>query len=453
MRLSRILIASIALSALATPATAQKMRVAVLSFTGPQGVRAQAEVVRALRKQADIVQASAWEAAARRLFAVSRSADDVAAVAKELQVKVVVTGGVKREGAWVLSLSVRNGLSGKSIEKLRYPLRGPRIDPPILRRLADEIGSAAIRAAEASAGMPDDPGEGTEAALPPGAKSENEDPLAGEAENQKKADGPQIERPSWSPYVDASVGLFLFRRDFTFEQANSPQFHSTAASGLRLDLTAFPLAFLGTRPGDLYNGLTGIGVGVTFDYLFWPDSKPCFRGTSGNCDPTDERYATREYRLEAGLRWHWNLLNKATLPDLQVSLQYGLHSFTVQKRSNGQAVGPPDVGYSYISLGLGTRIPFADWIGLLAAFHFHGLLDGGSVQGPTEYGAGGGYGLRAQIGLEARPWHGLTVRAVAFYERFGLSFNGTSMPPATKSTTGGATDQYVGAVFSVGYVY
>ena len=43
----------------------------------------------------------------------------------------------------------------------------------------------------------------------------------------------------------------------------------------------------------------------------------------------------------------------------------------------------------------------------------------------------------------------MTARLLGFYERFGLSFNGTGM----KTTMGGATDQYYGLWLALGYVY
>jgi hypothetical protein len=372
---------------------------------------------------------------------------------------VVITGTVKSDGGWVLSVSVRNGPTGKSVDKLRYPLRGPRLDPGTLRRLADDIGPAVDRAAEAPpTGAPVEAGEGDggRPALPPGAATEDENPLApGEERADRKKDRKKegaIERPSWTPWVDASVGLLLSGRNFQFKQANLPQFRSSVAAGLRLDATGYPLALLATKPGAGWNAITGLGFGLTFDWVFWPESVPCARDAMGECAMTTERFGTREYRLEMGLRWHWNVLNKPDRPELLASLQWGVHDFSITKRPDGSDVGPPDVSYSYVTIGLGGRVPIVPWFALRVDFNIHGVISTGAVQDPSQFGPGDAWGLRLALSLDFRVWQGLFVRASGFYERFGLSFNG--MPqPGKGPIAGGAADQYYGGLLSVGYAY
>ncbi len=438
----------------AATAAAQKPKVAVLPFNGPQGARAQGEVVRALRKRADIVPQAAWDASAKKLFATSHSANDIAAVAGDLGVAVVVTGVVKRDGGWVLTVSARAGATGKPAEKLKYPLRGPRLDPATLRRLADDIGPAFDKALAGGATAEEEPKENEvpPAAPPPGTTSEEENPLAPKKEKEEPP-APAIERPVWAPYVDGSLAFLLSGRNFSFDQSGQPQFRSSVAAGLRVDASVYPLAFLATRPGAGTNAITGLGAGATFDAVFWPDSIPCTRDMSGNCLPTTERYGTSEHRIEAGLRWHWNFLNAPMRPDLLVTLQFGNHAFTIDKKPNGADVGPPDVSYSYLSIGVGARMPFLNLFAAFATLNVHILIDAGAIQSANEFGPGGGWGVRLAAGGEARFWRGMTARVSGFYEQFGLSFNGSTMPPPAKVTMGGATDQYYGLVIGLGYVF
>ena len=232
-----------------------------------------------------------------------------------------------------------------------------------------------------------------------------------------------------------------------------PQFRAAIASGLRIDATIYPLAALATRSGAGVNAITGLGIGITFDNVFWPDSIPCSHDTSGNCVATTDHYGTTERRLELGLRWHWNFLNAPMRPDLLFSIQYGFHNFIIEKKADGSDVGPPDVSYSYVTLGLGIRIPVIERIALFALFNLHLLLDGGPIQSAAEFGPGGGYGIRLSLGGDVMIYKGLFARLSAFYEQFGLSFNQSSVPPPAKTTIGGATDQYYGGLLGVGFAF
>jgi hypothetical protein len=177
---------------------------------------------------------------------------------------------------------------------------------------------------------------------------------------------------------------------------------------------------------------------------------PCNRAADGTCLATTEHYATSEYRFEGGLRYHWNLFNQPIRPELLVAVQYGLHAFSIGKKA-GADVGPPDVTYSYLDLGIGVRIPFAALIGLVLDFHYHAVLDTGSIQTQAEYGDGSAWGLRGHAAVEIHVVKGLTIRVAGFYEQFGLSFANDMM--SMKSTMGGATDQFFGATLSVGYIF
>src|SRR5262249_49664317 len=105
-------------------ARAERPLLAVVPFTGPGAKPAEGAVVHALRKKAQLVPPETWAKSARKLFAGTHSPEDVAAVAADVGARIVVTGVVKRDGrAWQLVVSVRDGKSGRSYEKLKYPLK------------------------------------------------------------------------------------------------------------------------------------------------------------------------------------------------------------------------------------------------------------------------------------------------------------------------------------------
>src|SRR5262249_17905350 len=142
---------------LSLPALAERPLIAVVPFTGPQAKQAEATVVRTLRRKAALVQPSTWEKSAKKLFAKSHNPDDIASVAEDGGGVVVITGVVKREGrAWQLNVSVRDGKSGRSHDKLKYPLKGPRVTESTLKLLADEV-DAAFEHTLAAVVVPDKP--------------------------------------------------------------------------------------------------------------------------------------------------------------------------------------------------------------------------------------------------------------------------------------------------------
>jgi TolB-like protein len=435
-----------------TQASAQEatpLKVAVLPFNGPAPAaqRARAQVIKSLGTTYELVPQQTWDESAQKLFATSRSADDLAAVAKELGVQVIVTGAVKREEGWVLVISIRQGATGQSLEKKRYPLRSPSINPPTARAiltdippLVDQVG-AAPPPPEVTGPPPPTPDE-TEAV---------QSPAPTPVTNANR-------RPSWAPYFDTSLSFELSGRRFAFEEKGQPEFRSVLAPALRLDVNVYPLAFLSTQSGSANRFLQGLGVGATFDFIFWPDSIACpARDADGNCiSPTTERFATRERRIEVGPRWRWNILNREGKPELLLNAQYGQHIFSIAKQANNQDVGPPDVTYQYLTLGAGTRIPVHPIVAVFASFNYHIVFDSGSIHTNAEYGEGGAWGLRVHAGGEVRVWKGIVARLAGFYERFGLSFD-NSAPGSdgfpVKITTGDATDQYYGLWAGLGYVF
>lgn len=465
-------------------AQASEQTVAVLEVTGAP--RAQAAITAALKGKYTLVPLAKWNAAAKRLNAPGRAPDELAIVAAELKVGVVVTGAVKKDketNQWGLTVSARQGETGKSVDKLRYPLKGRTVDGATLRKLAEEIVPAVEKAFKGPEVAQPEPApaqlEPVADAQQPGKDDDPFEKLRQEEEEEKRRK--ESVRPVWYPWVDVGAGFVLGGRRFSFDEdpgvspikcydfdkaildpadttgnttvyrytnalKKCPGFAASVAPGLRVDATVYPLAFLKINP------LRGLGVGGTFDVILWPASRVCNKNADGTCVSPGAELETRELRAEVGLRWQWNIMNKRSRPSVRLMFQYGLHQFAIQKQEKTYDVpdlrtgivkkvtgvddhGLPDILYQYLDLGLGGRVPYYAnnrwYVGMLLDFHYHIMLSYGDIQTrfidlETFYGGygpvSGGYGLRLEFTPFEFVWKGLTARLQGYYEAFSMSF-------------------------------
>ncbi len=468
---------------------ADKPTLAVVPFKGPSAKSAEAIVVRALRKKAQVIPQTAWVKSARKLFAPSHSPEDIAAVAEDVGAQIVITGVIKREGRrWELSLGVRDGKTGKTRDRLKYPLKGPRLDPATVATMSKEVSDAFdALAAGGEEAAPPKPEKQPQASRTPPPPTEPEAPpkptstppsKPASAPPPKPAGGPPpklsandnetppglapsppspqepappivhqevaktapTKRPGWAPYFDLSAGATVSGRSFDFDPASQPKFSSGVVAGIRGDLTLYPLASTWNKAGGAFSGL---GLGATVDKPFWPDS-------TSKQDPT-MKFATTELRVEGGLRWRIVLHKAVPRPQLLIQAGGGFHSFALGKDATGADVGPADVSYKYATFGLGMRIHFAEWSWIWAMFDYHYVFDSGPIGDVgSEYGPVKTFGIRVRGGLDFLVYKGLKLGAEGLYERFSLTFNpGASMPAKVAN---GGTDQYFGGIIVVGYV-
>jgi len=473
----------------AVPARAEKPVIAVLPFLGPQAQKAEAVVVRTLRKRVTLVPHSKWQASAKKLFANSRSPDDIQSAAQDVGARLVITGVVKRDGRhWQLAVSVRDGQTGRSRDKLKYPLKGPRLEPRTLELLANEVATAfqhALEAGGAEAGEEEEPAPKQPSKKPvaqpvvppideeappikaarpapsrpapapapvePVEKAETPPGLAAQEPPPKEKPSPSppsTKRPRWAPYFDVSAGGSVSGRSFEFVPASLPRFTSGVVGGTFADLTIYPLA--GTWR-SARGAFAGLGLGATVHYPVWPPSK----GPDGN------QYATQELSVSGGLRWHIPLYKPIPRPELLILAGGGYHSFTIAKRADEATgtltdVGPPDVGLAHLRFGLGIRLHFAEWARLWVTFEYLVVLDAGPVTTADEYGPATVFGLRPSGGLDFFVYRGLKLGVSGFYERYAFTFLGSTPPPAKPGngeTATSAVDQTFGGVLSVGYEF
>ena len=527
---SRFLLVSLPLFALGSGhAAADKPKVGLVPFQGgPQGAKAAKVVYNTLKDKVDLValasapttakpplskaakgKKKAKGAKGRKGKGKGTAVAPVAAAAPAAppappSVEAYITGAfVPKKGLFIAVTSIATG----KIEKLAYPAKGPTISYATFEKIAQQVAPAVEAAlnkplgdggaagspvktenqaapgsatgspgeSASTAGTPSSPGQPGVTPAPGQPGSPN-----GAATTAGKPAQPAVplaKRPTWAPYFDVDVSAMISGRNFSLSEAGTPSFSKGVGTGLRLDATVYPMARLALRNSMAWRAAAGLGVGVTADLLFWPAST-VVAGAGVMCARPDamgrclDAYATNEYRVEAGLRWNWNILGRDDRPSVLALAQYGTHHFNIGKRTQTNPdgtsaqvdVGPPDVAYQYVTLGVGGRVPFKDRFALQALLQIHALADQGPIQSKSEYGqygSGGGYGMRASLGFDARVYRGLYVGLSGFYEQFGLTFvpppAGTTAyfraPPCPCATNGTATDQYYGGALTVGYRY
>jgi hypothetical protein len=147
----------------------------------------------------------------------------------------------------------------------------------------------------------------------------------------------------------------------------------------------------------------------------------------------------------------------------QVTLKagYGRRTFIVDRTGlpEGAKLDMPDVDYRFYNPGLIVRYQ----IGERAGFHAGG--DGllfkatGYIQRTSSYGAAKMTGVEARAGVDFQATDKIIVDVTGSFTQIGYQFIGNGeetynrdLDPSTQDV-GGASDQYIGVVGTVGYSY
>lgn len=413
-----------------------KPTVAVAPFRGPSVAPIEAIVQRALRPYYPLEAPQRYAVVAKEIGAENGTAEDVAAVAHELPADFVVTGTVKLDGKdWTLTVSVREGATGKARNRLRYPLGGPRASNVVLNTLFDEIVGAVNNVVEAPPveSLP----AGSTIKPAPDLTDTSTPPTAPALPKPSPTNG----RPRWARWLELEAGLSLTSRTFSTDITSGPHFSGPAVAGVHLDGTFYPLAATWNRVHGVFSGL---GVGITFDKPFWQPTL-----TARN-DPT-ARFATTELRVEGGLRWKVTLYKPMPRPQLTLFVQGGLHDFSfVRPADNPKIVAVPDVRYVYASIGGRLTIHFAEWSWVWLQFLYHIVSNAGPVQLHENYGLAYTNGFRVTGGIDFLAWRGIKLGALGYYERFSSRFG---YDTNATLVAGSDADAFFGGMVVFGYVF
>ena len=125
-------------------AHADRKRIAVLEFDGPNAEKLHAGVVKLLKKTHTVVSVNKWNTKAEELGATKVTEKNVKKVANKLKLDGVVTGKIdKRRGQYIIKLKLRSGATGEILgSSIQTKTDGSKLDAQAQRDLKDELVSA-----------------------------------------------------------------------------------------------------------------------------------------------------------------------------------------------------------------------------------------------------------------------------------------------------------------------
>jgi hypothetical protein len=256
-----------------------------------------------------------------------------------------------------------------------------------------------------------------------------------------------------APKIQAAVidaGMSVTGRQLTFASrayAQAPHgYKGPFAPGGHVDGAIYPLAFL-DRAGP------AAGLGVDFEY----DQTTSL--TTRTSEAMDVVMPTNENHWSIGGRYRIPLGNGGA----QVALGFDWsHRQFVVDRSGlpaGAVLDMPDVVYTAYAPELATRIPLGPRVTLTATGRVLLIKSAGPIQTQAEYGAAKVTGGEGNAGLEILVTNNVVVNVSGTAAIIGYAFvgNGTQSSnrdgdPTTKDV-GGAMDQYIGGMATLGIAY
>jgi len=122
-------------------ADADRKRVVVLDFEGPNAEKFHADVVKLIKKSHTVVKTTKWTKAAEELDAAKVTEKNVKKVAKKLKIDGVITGKIdKRRDEYIIKLKLRAGTSGELMgNSVSTKADGPRLEGQAERDIKDEL--------------------------------------------------------------------------------------------------------------------------------------------------------------------------------------------------------------------------------------------------------------------------------------------------------------------------
>lgn len=444
-----------------------KKRVVVMKFPGRAGA-AQKEVEALVKKDNTIVSDSALRRAQKRLKVRRLNDSGYAKLAAELQADAFINGSLQRRrgGKYNLALTLRDGKTGAVTDTIDVPLKSARVDSAARADLAMKLEPALAKVGALS----DEPLEIT----PPGGASPpvsagpgSEDTEAAPLTGVKPLPPPRVDdatagtalvaraelpdhRRARHAAAEVSVGATVVRRKLSFTSTDelSPSqrpngYNGSAVPSVTVNGEVYPLAF--SSPSG---ALSGLGVGFVFDRVIGLKSRL-----------GDTEYTTTQQKIGGGLRYRWNLGNKATNPTVKFIAGFNALTFEIDRGADD--IDLPNFSYTYLDVGAAGRFPVGSpMFALYLDARYNQVFGSGEVTEQAYYGDGGARGFEGDGGLEVRLLEDkLVVRLGAHYQRIAFDFDGNGVRsnnrdgnPANQDV-GGALDQYLSGYLTAGWVF
>jgi hypothetical protein len=293
-----------------------------------------------------------------------------------------------------------------------------------------------------------------EAPLPKKKKSKEVAAKEGEeieekAEPREKMDAALAVSPG-KRAVDVAVGLSFNARRMSFKadadlaagagagQGRPPSYKGVPAPGAYFDITAYPLAF-----GHKNEGITkDIGVEIMVDQALLISSK----------DGDGNKLQTKAGRFAFGGVFRYPLGKGASAPVVGGKLLYGQQKFLIADADI------PSVTYGMIEPGVFFKYPLNDKITLNTSVSYMLITKSGDITSSANYGKSTVSGIEAELGGDYSLTKAIFARAALKLETIGYKFKGDGMLTTGRDSdpeqdVAGARDTYIGASFSIGYLY
>lgn len=399
---------------------AQKPRVVVLNFEGEAAGPCRKDVADGLAADYEVLGQEDWNHVAVRLgVAPSASQAAVAHMAPELRARAVVTGDIAKKGKRLtLALVVRDGKTGKQIDRGTFPVGEFGLQEADRQKAVAFVTRSAGKGSAGEPTLPPEPRAGAEATV----EAKPEEP-----------DTPWT-RPEGASLVDASVGLALMKRSFSYDASGLRNYTSSPAGGIVIGLEGYPL-LVATKGWP-----TGFGLAFGYGQVFTLSNE------ARNADGIDVDVGSAALRhVELGLRYRHLFAGSGFW--LKGILGYARYTFQFDWNT---PPGPmlPDASHNALRIGVEAGIP----IGTLPARALVALSFLMVVGESGDLQADGGSGFDAVIGGDWVFMGRLAVGPRFRYTRVGVG-DAVIDPTGASPATSDATDSYLEIGANVGYAF
>jgi hypothetical protein len=458
-------------SGLRSEAWAQKSRVIVELFNGPNAEKVRLAVVRMLLKERIEVVAIKKVAMVEADLGLIRSSDNYAAVARELKVNAFVAGTVLPGRRPRLRIVVRTPdggvvgnrmVGGVSMPKLMRNIGGA--GGPVVAMITGSRGGGGTEVAAKSGGGAK---EGLGPVFSPSTDTPPPPPpalAAAEKEEEKEAPPAAAEKEEEPPTKTAAA-------DADVETEAPPSKSGSKASsknGTGLNL-AFMMRMFSRNfsynqnargaqqgyqaPEQKFNNLPLVPApGVAIEYFPIPmlgGNITYNRAIAGSKDQQGSVYKTSAYDWSLGARGRIPVLGLQIEPVVAyVAKVFAIQNFAAD--ANRIQVAP--VSYRQLRAGAGVRLPLSSGAAISAGGAYLHTLGAGDILDPAKYFGGNALagelfaGMTMPLGFAK----GFDLRLGADFRRIAFAFT-PNLFPASGRIAGGAVDQYIGVSVGVGY--
>jgi hypothetical protein len=438
-------------SASEADANTDVMRVVVVPVDGKDGVKFRALMVRAIEKAPNytVVPTDEVNQAADKLGVMLGSeARDYSAIAAEVKASAIVTGKVSQaRRKATFDVQVRNGVDGEVLGDSSWSAKNTRVLQKQVKKTfwkktggVIAMGTAPQSEQDSSklAGM----AAGAAGARSAGAVDSERAPGLGDATDESAAAAQQQkdDEPSSKSTADVArlaldvqAGIGFFTRKLTYNEplyGVPPEYSLGGAPAAHFAGDFYPLALL-TDSFASNIALTG---------TFWQG----FAMKSQS-----ESDSSIEYPTNA---WAYTLGGKVRIPfdniDLQIFGAYGEQLFSIKADGSNPRPDVPNVRYSFVRTGLGTRFDFSKhfFAGAQAAYLF--VMDTGEIGSAAYFPNASAGAVDGQLSFGYKLGGGLELRAQGDFRRYFFSMN---PEVGDARVAGGAVDQYLSGTLAVAY--